>query len=82
MAIIDREALGHPIGRFQHSRFLLADLHTEVDIARVFVDHCVALHARKELTATRAAKAKYWCTELQVRKPACLTRDTVRPWRR
>jgi alkylation response protein AidB-like acyl-CoA dehydrogenase len=63
----DRKAFGRSVGSFQHSQFLLAELHTEVDIARVFVDHCVDLHVRKELTAARAAKAKYWCTELQMR---------------
>ncbi|MDQ7907450.1 acyl-CoA dehydrogenase family protein [Phytohabitans sp. ZYX-F-186] len=62
-----RQAFGQPIGGFQHNRFLLAELHSEVDIARVFVDHCVALHSRGELSPVRAAKAKYWCSELQVR---------------
>ncbi|NKQ51939.1 acyl-CoA dehydrogenase [Amycolatopsis sp. K13G38] len=65
--VTERRAFGQPIGTFQHNRFLLAELHTEVHIARVFVDHCVDLHARGELTAVQAAKAKYWCTELQVR---------------
>ncbi|MGW1675368.1 acyl-CoA dehydrogenase family protein [Streptomyces sp. NPDC002324] len=65
--VTERRAFGQAIGSFQHSRFLLAELHTEVDIARVFTDHCVALHARGELTAVQAAKAKWWCTELQVR---------------
>jgi len=63
----DRKAFGRPIGTFQHSRFLLAELATELDIARVFTDHCVSLHAQRKLTAARAAKAKWWTTELQVR---------------
>ena len=63
----DRKAFGRPIGTFQHSRFLLAELATELDIARVFTDHCVTLHAQRKLTAARAAKAKWWTTELQVR---------------
>jgi len=63
----DRMAFGRSIGSFQNSQFLLAELHTEVDIARVFVDHCIELHVRKELTAVRAAQAKYWCSELQMR---------------
>jgi alkylation response protein AidB-like acyl-CoA dehydrogenase len=60
-----RTAFGQPVGSFQNSRFLLAELHTEVDIARVFVDHCVTLHARGELSPVRAAKAKWWTSELQ-----------------
>lgn len=62
-----RTAFGKPIGSFQNSRFLLAELATEIEIARVYVDHCVALHARRGLSATRAAKVKWWTTELQVR---------------
>ncbi|QTI70855.1 acyl-CoA dehydrogenase family protein [Gordonia polyisoprenivorans] len=63
----DRKAFGQSIGSFQNSRFLLAELETEVDIARVFVDHCVQLHVRKELSPVQAAKAKWWTTELQMR---------------
>lgn len=63
----ERRAFGTPIGSFQNSRFLLAELHTEVDIARVFVDHCIGLHVAGRLTAVQAAKAKWWTTELQVR---------------
>jgi long-chain-acyl-CoA dehydrogenase len=65
--VTERRAFGTPVGSFQHSKFLLAELHTEVDIARVFVDHCVALHAGKALTPVLAAKAKWWCTELQMK---------------
>ncbi|MEU2913945.1 acyl-CoA dehydrogenase family protein [Streptomyces massasporeus] len=65
--VTERHAFGQKIGSFQHNRFLLAELHTEVDIARVFVDHCVDLHAQARLTPVQAAKAKWWCTELQVR---------------
>ena len=63
--VTERTAFGTPIGRFQNSRFLLAELHTEVDIARVFIDSCVALHAKGELSPVRAAKAKWWASELQ-----------------
>jgi alkylation response protein AidB-like acyl-CoA dehydrogenase len=62
-----RSAFGHPIGEFQHSRFLLADLATEIRIARVFVDNCLESHIKGELTAVEAAMAKMWTTELQVK---------------
>jgi long-chain-acyl-CoA dehydrogenase len=65
--VTQRRAFGQPVGSFQHSRFLLAELHTEVDIARVFVDHCVEQHLQGRLTPVQAAKAKWWCSELQVR---------------
>ncbi len=63
----ERTAFGQPIGSFQNSRFRLAEMATEVEIAQTFVDRCVlALNAR-QLTAEEAAMAKWWCTELQKR---------------
>jgi len=62
-----RQAFGRPIGKFQNSRFKLAEMKTETRIARVFLDHCVKLHNRRELTIEDAAMAKWWTTELQKR---------------
>jgi len=62
-----REAFGRPIGKFQHNRFLLAELDTEVTIARTFLDHCVREFNAGRLTVVDAAKAKWWTTELQNR---------------
>ena len=45
-----REAFGKPIGSFQHNRFLLAELDTEVTIARTFVNHCVLEYNAGRLT--------------------------------
>jgi long-chain-acyl-CoA dehydrogenase len=63
----ERRAFGRPIGRFQHNRFLLAEMATEARIARVFVDDCLARHVRGELDAATASMAKWWVTELQVK---------------
>ncbi|WP_208027757.1 acyl-CoA dehydrogenase family protein [Rhabdothermincola sediminis] len=63
----EREAFGQPIGSFQNSRFRLAEMKTEIDIAQVFVDRCVEALDAGELTAEEAAEAKWWCTELQKR---------------
>jgi alkylation response protein AidB-like acyl-CoA dehydrogenase len=60
-----REAFGRPIGKFQHNRFLLAELDTEVTIARTFLNHCLTEFNAGRLTVTDAAKAKWWTTELQ-----------------
>jgi acyl-CoA dehydrogenase len=62
-----RSAFGRPIGSFQHSRFVLAELATEVQIARVFVDKCIVELNAGTLTVTDAAMAKWWTTELQKR---------------
>jgi len=63
----ERIAFGQPIGSFQHSRFALAEMRTEVEIAQVFVDRCVEELDHGTLTAEEAAMAKWWCTEMQKR---------------
>lgn len=60
-----RTAFGQSIGSFQHSRFVLAELQTELDIARVYVDRCIELHSDGRLSPVQAAKAKLWVSELQ-----------------
>ena len=63
----ERTAFGQPIGTFQNSRFWLAEMQTEIDIAQVFIDRCVEALDTGDLTAEEAAEAKWWCTELQKR---------------
>jgi alkylation response protein AidB-like acyl-CoA dehydrogenase len=63
----DRKAFGTPIGTFQHSRFVLAELATEIVLAQTFVDRCTEQIANGTLTPEGAAMAKWWCTELQGR---------------
>jgi alkylation response protein AidB-like acyl-CoA dehydrogenase len=59
-----REAFGRPIGKFQHNRFTLAEMKTELTVARAFTDKCVLADLDGELTAEEAAMLKYWNTEL------------------
>jgi alkylation response protein AidB-like acyl-CoA dehydrogenase len=63
----ERTAFGQPIGSFQNSRFRLAEMATEVEIAQTFVDRCTLALNQRQLTAEEAAMAKWWCTELQKR---------------
>jgi alkylation response protein AidB-like acyl-CoA dehydrogenase len=63
----ERTAFGQPIGSFQNSRFRLAEIATEVEIAQTFVDRGVVALDDGNLTAEEAAMAKWWCTELQKR---------------
>ena len=63
----ERKAFGSSIGSLQNSRFVLAEVATEVDIAEAFVDKCVDALNAGDLTVEDAAKAKWWCTELQGR---------------
>jgi alkylation response protein AidB-like acyl-CoA dehydrogenase len=63
----ERRAFGTSIGTFQNTRFVLAEIATEIDVAQAFVDQCVLALSDGELTVEDAAKAKWWCTELQGR---------------
>ncbi|GAA3187880.1 acyl-CoA dehydrogenase family protein [Dactylosporangium siamense] len=60
-----RQAFGKPIGSFQHNRFVLAELDTEVTIARTFLNQCIVEQNAGRLSVADAAKAKWWTTELQ-----------------
>jgi alkylation response protein AidB-like acyl-CoA dehydrogenase len=60
----DRKAFGQPIGSFQHNRFVMAELDTELEIAEQYIDRCLRAVVDKEFTAVEAAKAKWWTTEL------------------
>ncbi|MFF5211572.1 acyl-CoA dehydrogenase family protein [Streptosporangium sp. NPDC000396] len=62
-----RKAFGRTIGSFQNTRFVLAELDTEVEIARHYVDKCILALNAKQLSAIDAAKAKWWTTELQTK---------------
>lgn len=61
----EREAFGKPIGKFQHNRFLLAEMATEAHIARLFVNDCVMKLNEGKVDTALASMAKYWTTELQ-----------------
>ncbi|WP_410586687.1 acyl-CoA dehydrogenase family protein [Amycolatopsis sp. lyj-23] len=62
-----REVSGGPLTAFQNTRFVLAELATELAVARTFTDRCVAAHADGALAADEAAMVKWWNTELAQR---------------
>jgi alkylation response protein AidB-like acyl-CoA dehydrogenase len=63
----ERKAFGNSIGSLQNSRFVLAEVATEVDVTQAYVDNFIDALSAGELTPEDAAKAKWWCTELQGR---------------
>lgn len=63
----DRTAFGRPVADFQHSRFVLAELTTQADVTRVYLDRAIEALDDGTLTAVEAAKAKWWATEVQTR---------------
>jgi len=65
--ITERHAFGQPVAAFQNTRFKMADMRTEIDIAQAFVDQCVLQHNKGKLSAEDAAKAKLFTSELEGR---------------
>jgi alkylation response protein AidB-like acyl-CoA dehydrogenase len=63
----ERTAFGRPIGNFQHNRFVLAEMATELEMAEVYLDKALSEHLERRFTAVDAAMAKWWTTELQKR---------------
>ena len=61
----ERKAFGQPIGSFQHNKFKIAEQVTKIEVTEAYIDACVVAHAKGELTAVDAAKAKWWASEVQ-----------------
>ena len=59
-----RSAFGQPVGKFQHNRFTLAEMATEIAVAREFTDRAITEHCAGRLGNDEAAMVKWWDTEL------------------
>jgi len=61
----ERKVFGQPVGNYQNTRFKLAEMQTEVQVAQVFLDKCTELLMVDKLDTATASMAKYWTTDLQ-----------------
>ena len=61
----ERKVFGQPVASYQNTRYTLAELQTQVQVARVFIDKCTELLAGDKLDTATASMAKYWTTDLQ-----------------
>ncbi len=61
----DRKVFGTSVAAFQNTRYKLAEMQTEVQIAQVFVDKCTELLLANKLDTATASMSKYWCSDLQ-----------------
>ncbi len=59
-----REAFGKPIGNFQFSAFRLADMATEVQLGRTFLDSLIKDHIEGKNIVQKVSMAKYWLGEM------------------
>jgi len=61
----ERKVFGQAVSTYQNTRYTLAELQTQVQIARVFVDKCIEELLQNKLDVATASMAKYWCSDLQ-----------------
>jgi len=59
-----REAFGRPIGKFQHNAFKIAEMATEVELGRTFLDALIADHLAGKDIVTKVSMAKWWIGEM------------------
>jgi acyl-CoA dehydrogenase len=59
-----REAFGQPIGKFQYNAFKIAELATEVELGKVFLEKVTADHLAGKDVVTQVSMAKYWIGEM------------------
>ncbi|NNM52541.1 MAG: acyl-CoA dehydrogenase [Pseudomonadales bacterium] len=62
-----RKVFGKPVASYQNTRFKLAELKSETQIGRIFVDRCMEQALDNQLGIDAAAAAKYWCSDLLCR---------------
>jgi acyl-CoA dehydrogenase len=68
-----REAFGQPISKFQHTQFSIAEMATEIEMGRAFLDQLIAEHIAKRDIVTKVSMSKWWTTEMAKRVAArCL----------
>lgn len=63
--VMQRNLFGKPLSEQQNTQFRMAEMDSEIDVAQVYVDHCVAEHNVGRLTSTMGAKAKMICSEVE-----------------
>ena len=59
-----RHAFGQPIGKFQHNSFKLAEMATEIEIGRCFLNQLVSDHIAGKDIVNQVSMAKWWISEM------------------
>ena len=65
-----RKAFGKPISKFQNTQFKIAEMATEIQIGRTFVDDLIKRHMNKEDIVTQVSMGKWWITDMAKRTAA------------
>ncbi|MEE2730809.1 MAG: acyl-CoA dehydrogenase family protein [Pseudomonadota bacterium] len=61
----ERKAFGMAVSQFQNTRFKLADLKTQVEVNKAYIQQCIGKYEQSALSAVEASMAKLSTTELQ-----------------
>jgi acyl-CoA dehydrogenase len=65
-----RSAFGRPISQFQTIQFRLAEMATEIELGRTFLDDLIDHHMKGKNIVTKVSMAKWWITEMAKRVAA------------
>ncbi len=63
----NRKAFGTPLSTMQNTRFELAEMQTQLDVVRAYVEQCATAYAAGKMDVPMAAKVKLAATEMQFR---------------
>jgi len=63
--VMNRKAFGKKVSDFQNTQFKMAEMDTEIEVAQVYLDHCVEMHNQGKLTANMGAKLKLHGAEIE-----------------
>jgi acyl-CoA dehydrogenase len=63
----ERTAFGKPIGKFQNTQFKLAEMATEVEIGRHFLDRLLADHIAGKDVLKETCMSKWWHSDMLMR---------------
>ena len=63
--VMQRKAFGKTVADFQNTQFQMAQMDAEIEVAQVYLDHCVEMHNEGKLTANMGAKLKLIGAELE-----------------
>jgi acyl-CoA dehydrogenase len=69
----NRKAFGQPISKFQNTQFKIAEMATEIEIGRTFIDDLIVNHMKGMDVTKQVSMAKWWVSEMAKRVAAeCL----------
>jgi acyl-CoA dehydrogenase len=63
----ERTVFGKPVGKFQNTQFKLAEIATEIELGRHFLDRLIADHCAGKNVVKETCMAKWWHSDMQKR---------------